>query len=373
MLVHCTQSYHHITQRAAAGGDGGGGHPQHPKQQHQTDVKGLPSREKEEETGMEGGDDATKEENKKVREDVQKEEQNEKENAVMKMAGRAATVMHSVVVLMTSVRRETANEQYVKRVLRKQIGLDDFDIQHMWLSEEDKHVFRLSVRHNIDPVVSYLKSQGVRGSALTWLIRKCPGVLRADVDDQLIPLMDFLVGELGDRGVGVLVRCPRLCAVPHAAVKGVCDMLAIAGADRLVIRSFLWHYPYLYHEISRVMSAVGAPHLWVRQAALSEETQELVTSLNNVFVWDDARDQQSNVHYQDQENIAEDTCITGITEDAYIPRSSSVPFVEKKNDMMDDSPSLEEGFWKTSSLGEGHAKAQQRLHELVSTYSFISQ
>lgn len=81
-----------------------------------------------------------------------------------KFSDAGVLAMHRLMMLMTSLQEKIgANEMYVRRVLAEQVGISPVDLS-VWTTDPSRRsVFRLSVRREIEPVVNYLKSQGVTG------------------------------------------------------------------------------------------------------------------------------------------------------------------------------------------------------------------
>eukprot|EP00889_Picochlorum_renovo_P001429 jgi/Picre1/28459/NNA_003863.t1 len=107
-------------------------------------------------------------------------------------------------------KRKSANEYYVRRVLREQVGFTEYDVDRMWNSPVERRVFQLSVRNNIEPVVSYLKSLDITASALVSILTEEPLILSKPVDDHIIPIVTWLFNVVGNQAPAVLLRCPKL-------------------------------------------------------------------------------------------------------------------------------------------------------------------
>jgi hypothetical protein len=211
--------------------------------------------------------------------------------------------LYALVKMMTHLKqkRTTANEMYVRRVLQEQIGLSEYDLDRIYHSNHsstravvgDKKemmiehsnnnnnngVFRLSVRHDIEPVVYYLKSIGITGSALVDLIVQKPLILGRSVEQVLIPLVDTLRdamddvhGTAGDhnrhtmnttsnnRAPAVLLKCPRLAVdVDVEQVQRTIDALGGVTGDG-VVKVFLWEFPDEFCDLAACMFHPTAPH-----------------------------------------------------------------------------------------------------------------
>lgn len=165
------------------------------------------------------------------------------------------TAIHRLVLLVTTIRRASANEVYVRRVLQEQVGVDPFDLDLLSLRRPE--VFRLSVRHNIEPVTSLLRSRGLTGSALARVVAQAPGVLFTSVEDDLLPLCEFLKEELGVRGMGALVRHPHLAEAPAAALRRGAAALRAAGAAREETALMLWSYPDMFIGVGNAVAAAA--------------------------------------------------------------------------------------------------------------------
>ena len=178
-----------------------------------------------------------------------------------------------LVLLVTNLRRTDVNEIYVRRVLQEQVGISQIDLDVMEMRH--RYVFRLSVRHGIDPVVSFLRSQGLTGSALAHFLSRSPTTLARDVDESLVPLVDVLQRTAGPaRGIGVLVRHPQLAEVPVGHIRAAAAGLDAAGASEDAVALLLWQYPDLYCRLAAAVAAAGeterAPALAGVRAALVE-------------------------------------------------------------------------------------------------------
>ena len=199
--------------------------------------------------------------------------------------------LYALVKMMTKLKhkRTTANEMYVRRVLQEQIGLSEYDLDRICNScynntppgHGDKNmaennnadrrgVLRLSVRHDIEPVVYYLRSIGITGSALVDLIVQKPLILGRSVEHVLIPLLDTLHRAMDDgydtsstssnnRAPAVLLKCPRLAVeVEVDQVQGAIDAIgALDGGDGLM-RVFLWEFPDEFCDVAALIHSSTA-------------------------------------------------------------------------------------------------------------------
>lgn len=180
-----------------------------------------------------------------------------------------ATAIHRLVLLVTNLRRASANEIYVRRVLQEQVGVDPFDLDVLSLRRPE--VFRLSVRHNIEPVTALLRSRGLTGSALARVIAQAPGVLFTSVEDDLLPLCEFLKEELGNRGMGALVRYPQLVETAPVTLRRGAAALKAAGAAQEDSALMLWAYPDLFVQVANAV-AVAAERGGSEAAVAAGET-----------------------------------------------------------------------------------------------------
>jgi hypothetical protein len=154
------------------------------------------------------------------------------------------------VVLATRLRHVGANEEYVWRTLRRQ-GLDDWQLD--LLLQQHPQVFRLSVRHDIEPVVAFLRSQGLAGSALAEVLCACPAALGRPVEDHVMPLCAFLRGLLGSRSMGALLRHPPLLDAAPPALRAALAALLDAGAGRAAAAALLWDHPRLFLGLAQAL------------------------------------------------------------------------------------------------------------------------
>lgn len=154
-------------------------------------------------------------------------------------------------MFVANLKRTNANEMYVRRVLQEQVGIDPLDLDVMAMNH--RYVYRLSVRHNIEPVVAYLRSQGLTGSALAHFLAGCPATLAKDVDDTLMPLCEFLRARLGDRAIGVLVKHPPLAEVAPSQLRAADQVLKAASVPEEHIVLLLWQFPDLFARLARAV------------------------------------------------------------------------------------------------------------------------
>jgi len=74
-----------------------------------------------------------------------------------------------------------------------------------------------------------------------------------DVDEYLVPLCEFLEGELGPRGMGVLVRYPQIADVPARQLMAAREALRRQGTSNVQTNLLLWQYPELYARLSNAL------------------------------------------------------------------------------------------------------------------------
>ena len=128
-------------------------------------------------------------------------------------------------------------------MLQQQLGIDPLDLDLMFLHHPE--VFRLSVRQSIEPVVGYLRSQGLSGSALAYVLSHAPTVLSRSVEDELMPLCNFLREQMGNKAMGLVVRYPALLEASHGQLLTASQALYGAGAAQNEISFMIWRYPSL--------------------------------------------------------------------------------------------------------------------------------
>ena len=163
-----------------------------------------------------------------------------------------ASAIHRLVLLVTSLNRASANEIYVRRVLQQQLGIHPLELD--LLSLHHPEVFRLSVRHSIEPVVGYLRSQGLTGSALVHVISRAPGILSSSVEEHVMPLCNFLKEILGSRGMGALVRYPQIVETSPVVLQNGFEILKnVGGASEEECTFFLREYPELFVRYSTLI------------------------------------------------------------------------------------------------------------------------
>ena len=204
--------------------------------------------------------------------------------------------IHRLVLLMTNLQRANANELYVRRVLQEQVGLDPEDVQHLW--DTAPHVFRLSVRHDIEPTILYLRSIGIHATALKMIVRANPHILGKEVEHHWLPLYTALHsivgvdqqddvcdwsdnydgsnnendddsnnidGKITSRAkkatsmnmvAGVLIRHPRMATLTADVIRQAHYIVQVAGAQDHHCRFLVWEYPELFERICRQLHQV---------------------------------------------------------------------------------------------------------------------
>lgn len=162
--------------------------------------------------------------------------------------------LYALVRMVTALKqkRKSANEYYVRRVLREQIGFTEYDVDRMWNSPVERRVFQLSVRNNIEPVVSYFKSLDITASALVSILTEEPLILSKPVDDHIIPIVTWLFNVVGSQAPAVLLRCPNLVLqVTPEQLCSVEDVFAMQPREDL-LRRFVWEYPREFGAVCRM-------------------------------------------------------------------------------------------------------------------------
>ncbi|KAL4532201.1 hypothetical protein Ndes2526B_g08833 [Nannochloris sp. 'desiccata'] len=174
---------------------------------------------------------------------------NQHRNLFPSLTDIVASAIHRLVLLVTSLNRASANEIYVRRNLQ-QIGIHPLELDLLSLHHPD--VFRVSVRHSIEPVIQYLRSQGLTGSALAQVISRAPGVLSSSVEDQIMPLCTFLKDRLGTRGMSALLRYPPIVEISPLVLQKGFEMMKGSGASDEECAFFLREFPELFARFSTV-------------------------------------------------------------------------------------------------------------------------
>mmetsp|Transcript_2601 Transcript_2601/g.5274 ORF Transcript_2601/g.5274 Transcript_2601/m.5274 type:complete len:262 (+) Transcript_2601:16-801(+) len=160
--------------------------------------------------------------------------------------------LYALVRMVTTLKqkRKSANEYYVRRVLREQIGFTEYDVDRMWNSPVERRVFQLSVRNNIQPVVSYLKSLDITASALVSILTEEPLILSKPVDDHIIPIVTWLFNVVGNQAPAVLLRCPKLMMqVTPDQLTRIQD--AMQPREDL-LRRYVWEHPREFGVVCRM-------------------------------------------------------------------------------------------------------------------------
>jgi hypothetical protein len=157
--------------------------------------------------------------------------------------------LYALVTMIQKLKhkRITANELYVRRVLRDQIGLSERDIGSLFGQENAPILRRLSVKQNIEPIVLYLRSIGIVGSALVDLIVCEPSIMCTSVDhlhnvhewlkQRVSPDSNHTSNNGTSHAPAVILRCPRL--VTRVSLED------LEKAARVLERSCLHEYPNL--------------------------------------------------------------------------------------------------------------------------------
>lgn len=125
--------------------------------------------------------------------------------------------LYALVTMIQKLKqkRTTANELYVRRVLKDQVGLSEQDVENIFDKKNASIMRRLSVKQNIEPVVLYLRSIGIVGSALVELIVREPMIMCTSVD-HLYTIHEWIERVISrdnssaSRAPAVILQCPRL-------------------------------------------------------------------------------------------------------------------------------------------------------------------
>jgi mTERF len=155
-----------------------------------------------------------------------------------------SSAIHRLVLLVTSLRRASANEIYVRRILQNEIGIHPLELDLLSLYHPE--IFRLSVRHSIEPAIQFLRSQGLTGSALAQVISRAPGVLSSSVEEQVMPVCVFLNEKLGTQGMGALIRYPPIVEISPSVLRDGFEVLIGAGATQEECTFFLRKFSELF-------------------------------------------------------------------------------------------------------------------------------
>lgn len=170
--------------------------------------------------------------------------------------------LYALVTMIQKLKqkRTTANELYVRRVLRDQIGLSERDIGSLFGQKNASILRRLSVKQNIEPVVLYLRSIGIVGSALVDLIVHEPSIMCTSVDHlhnvhewlkQIVSSgFEHMNNSVTSCAPAVILRCPRLVTVV--------SLEDLEKAARALERSFPRKYPELVKSFEFCRFVQGA-------------------------------------------------------------------------------------------------------------------
>lgn len=161
-------------------------------------------------------------------------------------------------------RRMTANELYVRRVLKDQVGLSEHDIDSLFGHAIHGYMIRrLSVKQNIEPIVLYLRSIGIIGSALVDMIVREPLILCTSVDDvyMVYGWLTRIVshGTAPCAPVAVLLACPRLVMDMATNIEDLeqaeqmIKTACITNTTRMppgdILKTFVCQYPDAFYSL----------------------------------------------------------------------------------------------------------------------------
>jgi len=209
-----------------------------------------------------------------------------------------ASAIHRLVLLVTSLNRASANEMYVRRNLQ-QIGIHPLELDLLSLHHPD--VFRLSVRHSIEPVIQYLRSQGLTGSALAHVISRAPQVLSSSVEDQIMPLCTFLKDRLGPRGMGALLRYPHILETSPLVLQKGFEILECSGATTEECAFFLRKFPELFTRFSRVFEySSGSQVMFDSRETAAVEVGGAEGSIDSEEIFRETRSSSFSPQFADQ-------------------------------------------------------------------------
>lgn len=132
--------------------------------------------------------------------------------------------LYALVRMVTTLKqkRKSANEYYVRRVLRDQIGFTEYDVDRMW-----------------NCGVKYLS-----------ILTEEPLILSKPVDDHIIPIVTWLFNVVGNQAPAVLLRCPKLMLqVTPDQLSSIQD--AMQPREDL-LRRFVWEHPREFGVVCRM-------------------------------------------------------------------------------------------------------------------------
>lgn len=170
--------------------------------------------------------------------------------------------LYALVTMIQKLKqkRTTANELYVRRVLRDQIGLSEKEIGSLFGQKNASILHTISVKQNIEPVVLYLRSIGIVGSALVDLIVREPFIMCTSVD-HLYNVHEWLKRTLSPHvkttaSPAVILQCPQL--VTMVSLEDL-DMAARALERSCehtypnLVQMCIWKYPDQFCRFAQEM------------------------------------------------------------------------------------------------------------------------
>ena len=116
---------------------------------------------------------------------------------------------------------------------------------------------RTQVARDIEPVVSWLRAQGLSREQVAELVQHTPAVLSAGVEAQLEPLAGA-IRAAGGRPRDVLAAYPGLAAVPVAQLLGTRHVLRQLGVDDEEWALLLTHLPDLAAALAHALARLFA-------------------------------------------------------------------------------------------------------------------
>ncbi|KAL4427909.1 hypothetical protein ABPG75_001998 [Micractinium tetrahymenae] len=205
-----------------------------------------------------------------------------------------------LLMLVSTLRRASANEAYVASYLQRRAGFDSFTLEYLLVARPG--LFRLSVGRDIEPVICWLKSIGISGLQLVELVRHTPAVLSCSVDDQLEPLSGFVTSMGGDPSA-VLQASPGLVVVPVASLKGTRHVLRQLGASDSDTAMLLLCLPDLYEQLALALQRLFSDFAvagWKLHARQRHQMQGMVH--HHMSHWN--RSSRPHAHQSDSEEEA---------------------------------------------------------------------
>lgn len=210
--------------------------------------------------------------------------------------------LYALVAMIQKLKQKrTANELYVRKVLRDQVGLSEHDLATFFDHTHAYEMRRLSVKQNVEPVVSYLRSIGIVGSALVDMIVREPLILRTSVDDLFLiyEWIEHILSHSEDSASAanptslapaVLLKCPRLATdISPQDLRDAAQTFKTSCVRRMIpiethqnlLKTFLWEYPDQFCEfvkdtrehkdIDHIVKALSVKHTSVGHPSMTME------------------------------------------------------------------------------------------------------